>query len=140
MTYVARFNNDDEISTWGKWDTGSWRIEDGRLILSGTGVGKLMGVLPTTNFTSDLDISFDTEWLGGVGGYSYGILFRKSSKGQYGFGTAATEGYNVYEWDEDWGSGSDKRLFLPKTQYGLIAKERVGFKANMHLVIVLSLE
>jgi hypothetical protein len=63
-TYVARFNNEDEISTWQKADTGSWRIEDGRLILSGTGIGRQMGVQPNTYFTSDIDISVDTEVAG----------------------------------------------------------------------------
>ena len=102
LTYVARFNSEDEISTWWKSDLGSWRIEDGRLILSGTGVGKMMSVEPNTNFTSDLDISVDTEWLGGEDGYAYGIIFRRSSKGGYGFGIAAAGGYIVNEWDEDW--------------------------------------
>jgi len=102
LRYVARFNSEDEISTWRKRDTGSWRIEEGRLILSGTGVGRLMTVRPTTHFTSDLDISVDTEWLGGENRASYGILFRFSLKGIYGFGISATGGYGIYEWDEGW--------------------------------------
>jgi len=103
-TYVARFNNEDEISTWWKDDTGSWRIEDGRLILSGTGIGWIMLVMPTTNFTSDLDISVDTEWLGGEKNASYGILFRDSLKGSYGFGMSADGGYISSEWDESLGT------------------------------------
>ena len=103
LTYVARFNSEDEISTWRESDLGSWRIEEGRLILSGTGVGKQMSIQPNTNFTSDLDISVDTEWLGGIDDRGYGILFRANkSKGVYGFGIAAAGGYSVYEWDEDW--------------------------------------
>ena len=101
LTYVARFNSEDEISTWRKSDLGSWRIEDGRLILSGTGDGMMMMVGPNTYLTSDLDISVDTEWLGGEDGYAYGILFRVSSKGVYGFGIAAAGAYYVGELDED---------------------------------------
>ena len=101
LTLVARFNNEDEISTWWKADSGSWRIEDGRLILSGTGTEWAMAVEPTTNFTYDLDISVDTEWLGGIDNQGYGILFRYSSKGAYGFGIAAAGAYIVREWDED---------------------------------------
>ena len=104
LTYVARFNSEDEISTWWKSDKGSWRIEDGRLILSGTGDVKLMAVEPNTYFTSDLDISVDTEWLGGVDNESYGILFRHSSKGAYGFGINANGTYHVSEWDESSGT------------------------------------
>ena len=66
LRYVARFNSEDEISTWWKSDTGSWRIEEERLIVSGTGDGMMMEVTPTTNCTSDLDISVDAEWLGGT--------------------------------------------------------------------------
>ena len=103
-TYVAHFNNEDEISTWGKSDNGTWRIEEGRLIVSGTGDGMNMVITPTTNFTSDLDISVDTEWLGGIDDNAYGILFRRSSKGQYGFGIAAAGAYHVSEWDESFGT------------------------------------
>ena len=109
-TYVARFNNEDEISTWWNWwksDLGSWRIEDERLILSGTGIGKMMSVEPITNFTSDLDISVDTEWLGGIDDYAYGILFRNSSKGSYGFGISANGWYVVDEWGEDLDTGPE---------------------------------
>ena len=72
-TYVARFNNEREISTWWKSDLGSWRIEDHRLILSGTGIGKMMGVQLNTTFTSDINISVDTEWLGGIDSYGVSV-------------------------------------------------------------------
>jgi hypothetical protein len=58
-----------------------------------------MGLDPTTNFTSDLDISVDTEWLGGTENAAYGILFRRNSKGAYGFGLAAKGGYWFGEWE-----------------------------------------
>ena len=120
LTYVARFNNEDEISTWWKSDNGTWRIEEGRLILSGTGVGRQMGVLPTTNFTSDLDISVDTEWLGGIDNFSYGILFRNSQlKGMYGFGIAASGSYISSEWDEN---GTPENL-IDWTDSSVINKE-----------------
>ena len=106
-TYVARFNNEDEISTWWKSDLGSWRIDDGRIILTGTGDERMMVIQPNTNFTSDLDISVDTEWLGGEDRADYGILFRVSSKGQYSFGIAAAGGYVIREWDESFGPPED---------------------------------
>jgi len=101
LTYVARFNSEDEISTWWKSDNGAWRIEEGRLILSGTGGGLVMSVMPTPNFTSDIDISVDMEWLGGEAAVGpYGIFFRYSDgKGAYGFGIS--EGYIISEWPED---------------------------------------
>ena len=95
-TYVARLNNEDEISTWRKWDKGSWRIEDGRLILSGTGSDKLMLVRPSTYFTSDFDICVDTEWLGGADNAEYGIIFRTN----YGFGISANGQYVSLEWSD----------------------------------------
>ena len=61
----------------------------------------MMGVGPNTSFTSDLDISVDTEWLGGIDNYYYGILFRLSSKGAYGFGIASNGGHWVGELDKD---------------------------------------
>ena len=123
LRYVARFNSEDEISTWRKSDDlGTWRIEEGRLILSGTGVGRVMSVQPTTYFTSDLDISVDTEWLGGEDRSSYGILFRFSEKGAYGFGIAATaESYIVKEWDEDF--DTDPENLIDGTFSTVINKE-----------------
>ena len=104
LTYVARFNNEDEISTWGKgW--GPWRISERRLILSGSAEENIYNwMMIRTVFTSDLDISVDTEWLGGVGfnTEAYGILFRQMplSGGKYGFGIAAVGAYIVLEWGE----------------------------------------
>ena len=109
ITYVARFNKKDEISTWMKSDSGSWRIDEGRLILSGTGTaedGDFMFVSPYTNFPSDLDISVDTEWLGGVDDASYGIMYiwgGDTSEGIYSFGIAADGGYVLYP---DWPDGN----------------------------------
>ena len=119
-TYVARFNNEDEISTWGKVDNGSWRIEDERLILSGTGSEWTMSIQPNTTFTSDLDISVDTEWLSGMNDFPCGILFRNSLKGGYGFGIAAAGGYVVAEWDESFVS---PEVLIDWTRTEIINKE-----------------
>ena len=56
---------------------------------------------PSTPFASELDISVNTEWLGGIDTFSYGILFRLSEKGIYGFGITASGTYAVFEWPED---------------------------------------
>jgi len=53
----------------------------------------------STRFTSDLDISVDTEWIQGTEGFEYGILFLNSTQGQYGFGITATGGYIFNEWE-----------------------------------------
>ena len=42
LTYVTRLNSEDEIYTWRKSDLGSLRIDEGRLIVNGTGDGRLM--------------------------------------------------------------------------------------------------
>lgn len=118
LTYVARFNNEDEISTWWKSDKGSWRIEDGRLILSGTGIGRNMSVVPQTNFTSDLDISVDTEWLGGSDNYSYGISL-PSSKRSYGFAITAEGVYVGEKWVEE-GKLAPEYLIDPASSSAII--------------------
>lgn len=102
-TYVTRFNSEEEISTWGKRDTGAWRIEDGRLFVSGDGAGQVMAVVASTVFAGDVDISVDTEWIQGVDNNQYGINFRSGTEDGgstgYIFGVAAQGAYAVSRWD-----------------------------------------
>lgn len=104
VTYVARFNSASEIATWQKDDLGAWRVEGGRLFVSGS-TESMMRVRSSAEFAGDVEISLDTEWVQGVDNDLYGIEFRSGFTGTaYAFGITAAGQYAVFRWDG--GSGN----------------------------------
>ena len=98
-THTYRFNNESEIEDWFKRDVGSWWIEQGRLVLEADPNQRvLMDVQSDDGYSGDVDISVDTQWLSGDGRTSYGVSFRVSRSGQYGFNLYAGQAFSVSRW------------------------------------------
>ena len=114
--YIAQFNSEDEIKPWSKGDNGSWKVEDGRLILGGGITDHFMAVAPNTRFGGELDISVKTEWIDGDDTASYGVKFRSAATGEgYGLVISADGNYAVARWD-----GSDEAAPDKNTPVSLI--------------------
>jgi hypothetical protein len=97
--YVARFNDESEISTWLKGSQGTWIIEDGRLIVSGGITGGIMLILPNAEFGDDYVIWVDTEWISGASSFGYGLHFAQTSDTGYAFEISADGSFSVARWD-----------------------------------------
>jgi hypothetical protein len=98
--YSNSFQNIGAIASWIKSgaEIGTWRIEDGRVILRG-GTDFLMQIFSSTEFNQNLEISVDTEWVSGVSDFDYGILLHKKGSGMYGFGISGNGAFILSRWD-----------------------------------------
>ena len=112
IAFSYTFDNSDEISSnWTKDSHGSWRISDSALHIIGDDPNFLMRVGAPIYFTEDVDISVETEWVGGIANQKYGIQFRNNrDRGAYCFGISANGSPAVWEWDE---SGANYLLNIP---------------------------
>lgn len=102
--YLAEFSSDASILTWAKRGSGSYRIENGSLIVRGGGqtdTGSLIySVLSGTIFSDNLDIAVATAWRTGIEDNAYGIeLYADDAGSGYRFGVAANRGFMLGRWD-----------------------------------------
>lgn len=95
--HLATFNDENALLTWRMYSD-NWRVEDGRLYISGN-TEELPALSPYTTFSGDIDLSVETEWIQGVDNWGYGVLFRFSEGGNYRFLMAAEGAYSLYWWD-----------------------------------------
>ncbi|OGG48442.1 MAG: hypothetical protein A3F84_25635 [Candidatus Handelsmanbacteria bacterium RIFCSPLOWO2_12_FULL_64_10] len=95
--YVYSFDSASEITNWLKRDTGTSRVEAGKLIL-GSMSGKGMTIYPLRIFTGDIDVEVATEWKSGVDNHGFGIEFKGSQKGVYVFLITGNGAYKVSKW------------------------------------------
>ena len=98
-TSTYRFTNESEIESWSKADTGSWRIEDGRVVLEGSyDSGEVMNVASDEERYGDVDVSVEIEWLAGDRQSSYGVSVRTGRLGGYVFSLYPGQVYAVGRW------------------------------------------
>lgn len=116
--YIARFDDEESIDTWGLNSVGIRRVENGRLYMTGDTSGNLAHVEASTWFSGDIDVSVTTEWIGGVIGYSYGIRVMETHGIVFNYAITANGAYTFFVWD-----GVQNATFIDWTSSSLINEE-----------------
>ena len=70
--YLADFSSEGQLLRWTKRGVGSYRVQDGELVVRGGADGLLESVVSGTQFSDNLDVTVTTRWLSGDQGFSYG--------------------------------------------------------------------
>ena len=133
--YLADFSSTDDIFSWSKQGNGSYRIEGGRLIVRG-GFNVLQQLVSGTQFSDNIDVTVTTQWLNGVDGAPYGILFYRSDNGGYGFGITANGGFIISRWDQ---TVNDEGVLTPITLVPFTGSAEIQQRAQ-NILRVLAVE
>lgn len=98
--YVYTFDDVNQIEKWLKRDTGTARVETGKLILAGRSNAPMTLFLPNI-FSGDIDLEVVTEWKSGADNFGFGVEFRGSQVGVYAFRISGNGQYAVSKWNAE---------------------------------------